>query len=319
MVKENFTLKSHDDLGTSLHCVEWRADGDEKPVAVLQLVHGMIEYIERYEEFAQYMTDHGFVVIGHDHIGHGHSVPKNDPEELGVMHSKAPEKTMCEDMLLVYQYGLKKYPDVPHFILGHSMGSYMLRRFLSVYADETRDLKGAIIVGTGTVPNAAIIVAKLVINITALFHGWNYKSQAVTNFLFAGDYHKFNMDGTDPEHSWLSKNVESVKKYYKDPYDTYLFSVNGYRGMTSAMLFDNSQKNVNRVRKDLPILFASGADDPVGAMSKGVKQAFARFKKAGIRDLTLRLFDNDRHEILNETDRADVYEFMYSWIHKRMN
>lgn len=317
MQKENFTIKSHDDAGTSLHCVEWKAD-EGKPVAVLQLVHGMIEYIERYEEFAKYMTDHGFVVTGHDHIGHGHSLLKDDPAELGVMHSKAPEKTMCEDMLSVYHHAKNKYPDVPYFILGHSMGSYMLRRFLSVYADQTKGLSGAIIVGTGTVPNAAIIIAKLVIRITALFHGWNYKSQWVTNFLFAGDYHKFCMDSSEPEKSWLSKNVESVKKYYKDPLDTYLFSVNGYRGMTSAMLFDNSQKNVNRVRKDLPVLFASGADDPVGAMSKGVKSAFDRFRKAGIKDLTLKLFDGDRHEILNETDRADVYDYIYKWLKGRM-
>lgn len=317
MVKENYSIRSHDDKGTALHCVEWKGDAG-KPVAVLQLVHGMIEYIERYEEFAKYMTDHGFVVIGHDHIGHGHSLPKDDPAELGVMHSKAPEKTMCEDMLSVYRYGKKKYPDVPYFILGHSMGSYMLRRFLSVYAKETEGLSGAIIVGTGTVPNAAIIVAKIVIRITALFHGWDYKSRAVTNFLFAGDYHKFCMDGSEPENSWLSKNVESVKKYYSDPLDTYLFSVNGYRGMTSAMLFDNSQKNVDRIRKNLPILFASGADDPVGAMSKGVKSAFQRFKKAGIKDLTLKLFPNDRHEILNETDRADVYDYIYKWLKGRI-
>ncbi|MQN01760.1 MAG: alpha/beta fold hydrolase [Lachnospiraceae bacterium] len=317
MLKENFSIQSKDDCATKLHCVEWRPDEGE-PHAVMQLVHGMIEYIERYEEFAKYLTDRGFVVIGHDHIGHGHSLPKKSRSELGVMHTSAPEKTMCEDMFSVYKYGRKKYPDIPYFILGHSMGSYMLRRFLSVYSGAVDGLKGAVIVGTGTVPDRLIHTARLVIKTTALFHGWDYKSQTVTNILFSGDYHKFNMDGSEPEKSWLSKNVESVKKYYKDPYDTYLFSVNGYRGMTSAMLFDNSQENVNRIRKDLPILFASGADDPVGSMGKGVMAAYARFKKAGIKDLSIKLFENDRHEILQETDRADVYDFIYKWIQDRM-
>ena len=126
------------------------------------------------------------------------------------------------------------------------------------------------------------------------------------------------MDGSVPEDSWLSKNVWSVKKYYKDPFDTFLFSINGYRAITSAMLFDNSVKNVRLIRKDLPILFASGADDPVGSMSKGVKTAFEKFRQAGIKDLTLKLFEGDRHEILNETDRADVYAFIYDWIKKHV-
>lgn len=318
MVKEIFSLKSKDEVATPLHCVEWKADGDAKPVGVLQLVHGMIEYIERYEEFADYMTQKGFVVIGHDHIGHGHSVPKNDPAELGVMHSKEPDVTMCEDMLSVYQYGKKKFPDVPYFILGHSMGSFMLRRFLAVYNDKLKGLSGAIIVGTGTTPNAVIHIARFVLKVTALFHGWDYKSKGVSDFMFAGDYHKFNMDGTVPRDSWLSKNVDSVKKYYKDPFDTFLFSINGYRAITSAMLFDNSVKNVRLIRKDLPILFASGADDPVGSMSKGVRTAFEKFRQAGIKDLTLKLFEGDRHEILNETDRADVYAYIYDWIKKHV-
>lgn len=318
MVKEEFSIKSSDDIGSSLHCVEWRPDGDRSPAGVLQLVHGMIEYIERYEEFAQYMTDHGFAVIGHDHIGHGHSVPEDKPQELGVMHTKAPEKVMCRDMLSVYEHGRKKYPDVPYFILGHSMGSFMLRRFLSVYADETEDLSGAVIVGTGSTPTPAVLFAKLVLCVTALFHGWDYKSQTVTNIMFTGDYRRFSMDRTEPENSWLSKNIDSVKKYYSDPFDTYLFSLNGYRGMTSAMIYDNSVKNIRRIRKNLPVLFASGADDPVGSMSKGVKAAFEKFRKAGIKDLTLKLFDGDRHEILNETDRDRVYDYIYSWIEKHV-
>lgn len=318
MVKENFSLKSSDDAGTDLHCVEWKADEYMAPKGVIFLVHGMIEYIERYEGFARYLTDRGFVVIGHDHIGHGESVSGDDGSELGIMHTRTPDRTMCFDMRTVFHYGRNRYPDIPCFYLGHSMGSFLLREFLCIYPEETKELNGAVIVGTGTTPTPAIILAKLVIGATALFHGWDYKSQRVTDFLFSGDYHRFNMDGSQPKDSWLTKDIEIVKKYYNDPYDTFLFSLNGYRGLTLAMLYDNSLSNIRRIRMDLPILFVSGSDDPVGSMGRGVRKACDRFKRAGLSDVSIRLFPGDRHEVLNETDRDKVYDFIYDWIEKHV-
>ena len=319
MKKENYTFISSDDLGTKIHGVCWSADDDYasfggRPVALLQLVHGMIEYIERYEEFAQYLVDRGFAVVGHDHIGHGHSVSELSDKEWGIMHCSHPEEVKVEDILTNYKLAEHRYPGVPHFILGHSMGSFMTRRFLSVKADELNGLKGAILMGTGTTPDVALHVARAVVRIVKRFHGRDYKSRFVTNFLFAGDYHKFNMDGSVPEDSWLSTNVESVRKYYADPMDTYLFSVNGYLGLIRAMYFDNQIRNIEKIRKDLPVLFVSGANDPVGSLGKGVKKAYEKFQKAGLKDVTMRLYEGDRHEILQEMDREKVFSDLYQWM-----
>jgi alpha-beta hydrolase superfamily lysophospholipase len=168
--------------------------------------------------------------------------------------------------------------------------------------------------GTGTTPDVALHVARAVVRIVKRFHGRDYKSRFVTNFLFAGDYHKFNMDGSVPEDSWLSTNVESVRKYYADPMDTYLFSVNGYLGLIRAMYFDNQIRNIEKIRKDLPVLFVSGANDPVGSLGKGVKKAYEKFQKAGLKDVTMRLYEGDRHEILQEMDREKVFSDLYQWM-----
>lgn len=319
MKTENYTFVSADDPGTKIHGVCWTAEDDYaafggRPVAVLQLVHGMIEYIERYEEFAAYLVEKGFVVAGHDHIGHGHSVPELNDREWGIMHCKHCEEVMVEDIMTNYKLIRQRYPQIPHFILGHSMGSYMTRRFLAVKGQEIGDLKGAVIMGTGTVSDGLLCVANAVVKTAILLRGRDYKSRFVTGLLFSGDYHKFDMDGSVPEQSWLSTNVESVKRYYKDPMDTYLFSLNGYLGNVRAMKFDNRVKEIARIRRDLPILFVSGEDDPVGSLGKGVKAACRKFQKAGLTNVRMHLYPGDRHELLQEMDRKNVYEDLYNWM-----
>ncbi|MBQ5484223.1 MAG: alpha/beta fold hydrolase [Lachnospiraceae bacterium] len=323
MIKENYSFVSTDDVGTKVHGVCW-CDGDGyrdyggEPVAVLQLVHGMIEYIERYEEFAAYLVDRGFAVTGHDHIGHGHSVGKLCEAEWGIMHCDRCEEVMVEDMLTNYKLTRQRYPHVPHFILGHSMGSYLLRMFLAEKANEIRDLKGAMILGTGTVPDPMLHLADLIIRTASLIRGRDYKSPLVTGILFSGDYRKFDMDGSNPKNSWLSTNVESVKRYYKDPMNTYLFSLNGLHGNVRMIYHGNQIRNIRKIRRDLPVLFASGSDDPVGSLGKGVKKVYRKFQKAGLFNLTLKLYEGDRHEILQELDRDRVFEELYLWMKAQM-
>lgn len=321
MKETTYSFKSHDDLGTAIHAVKWEPDDEAqaaRPVAVVQLVHGMIEYIERYRGFAQFLTDHGYVVMGHDHIGHGDSVPEPKEKEWGIMHTDHPEVVMVDDMMTNYGIIREQYPDTPLFVVGHSMGSYMLRRMLVVRSSELDDLTGAVIMGTGTVSNTDLRLAMMIIKTVSAIKGRDYKSQFVTNILFGSDYKKFNMDGTIPENSWLSKNVESVKAYYKDPKDTYLFSLNGYKGLVTAMKQDNDMEYIRRIRADLPIIFVSGADDPVGSAGKGVKTAYHKFKEAGL-NAKLHLYENDRHELLQETDRENIYQDLEHWFSKHIS
>lgn len=314
--QENYTFQSADEQKTTIHAVKWLPESGEVK-GVIQLVHGMIEYIERYSQFAEYLTERGFVVMGHDHIGHGDSV--SSPDDWGIMHAAHPDQVMIEDMFTNYQIIKKQYPDVPYFILGHSMGSYMLREFLCEKADQFTGVNGAIIMGTGTVSPGTCNGGLFVLNLLKAFRGRDYKSASVANMMYDAPYKGYSLDGSDPENSWLSKNVESVKKYYTDPKDTFLFSVNGYYGMVTAVKYDGNVKNIRKMNHDIPILFVSGADDPVGARSVGTQQAYEKFKEAGIKDVTIKLFDGDRHEILQETDRLEVvFPYIYDWMSSKM-
>ncbi len=313
-VREEYFFESADDVQSKIHAVKWTPE-DGQIKAVLQICHGMQEFIDRYQEFADFMADQGFCVVGHDHIGHGESV--TSLEELGIMHTDTPAETMVSDMYTNYRINREQYPDVPYFILGHSMGSYLLRMMLSMRADDLTGLDGAIIMGTGTEADGTIKMGRMVVNIVGGIRGWNHRSKFVAGLMFGAPYKGYNTDGTVPEKSWLSKNVENVKQYYANPLDNYMFSVNGYRLLLTATLYDNQMENINKIRKDLPILFVSGDKDPVGGLGEGVKKAYDKYKEAGIHDVTIKLFEDDRHEILNELDRADVYAYILNWITTR--
>ena len=308
-----YTLTSCDDRKTPIHCVKWAPSG-VSPLAVLQLTHGMQEHIERYSEFAEYLAQHGIAVFGHDHIGHGDSV--NSEDERGILHTTSPAKTLVEDMFTQYRHIKSLYPDIPYFILGHSMGSYLLRQFLSAKSSSLTGVNGALIVGTGTEPDPAILAGTTLCRLIVLFKGRDYRSVFVKNHLFGRNYRQFDLTGTVPENSWLSKNVENVKAFL-DPSnkkDCCEYSMNGYLILLESTWYDNRMGNIRRMNLDIPILFASGDQDPVGAMSKGVRKAYDKFRRAGVKDLTLKLYPGDRHEILNELDRYTVYEDFYAWI-----
>lgn len=306
---ENYTFNSNDGHST-IHCVKWVPDCE--PVAVLQIVHGMVEYIERYDEFAKYLNTKGYLVVGHDHIGHGHSVANDS--DLGVMTGKHPSDHMVEDIFTHYQMTKKENPSIPYFIMGHSMGSYMTRKFLSVKANDISGITGAVIMGTGFEPTATCTMGLTVISILSFFRGKNYRSAFVRDMTYSAPYKAYDCYGNDYTNSWLSKNTENVSKYYNDKYCTYMFTLNAYKGLVEATKFDSIPANIAKMRKDMPLLVVSGADDPVGNCGKGTTEAADAFKAAGIKDVTLKLFENDRHEILNELDREAVSEYIFNWL-----
>lgn len=311
--KQEYHFKSADGV-SRIHCVKWMPD--QSPVAVLQIVHGMVEYIERYTAFAEFLNSKGFIVVGHDHIGHGDSV--SSPEEWGIMHVKHPSDVMVEDIYTHYSMVKKEYPELPYFILGHSMGSYMTRKCLCEKAAGMEDLDGAIIMGTGTEASATINAGLAVINLLSLFRSDKYRSTFVRDMTYGGPYKKYDCTGATPDNSWLTKDVEIVKKYYSDPKCTFTFSLGAYRGLVESTKYDNNMDNIAKMKKSLPVLFVSGADDPVGNCGKGVQQAYDKFKAAGIEDLSLKLYEGDRHEILNELDRETIYVDIYNWIKSKM-
>lgn len=308
--EEQFQFLSKDGK-TMIHAVKWIPESGEYQ-AILQITHGMVEYIERYRAFAEYLNDSGFLVVGHDHLGHGASV--GSEEDWGYFAEKHPSRTLVADMHQLRLKIQKENPGVPYFMLGHSMGSYMLRKYLSLYAEG---LTGAIVMGTGSVPDATTKMGLRTLKLLATFRGWRYRSKFVQSLSYSKPYKKFDLYGKDYANSWLSKNVENVKQYYADPRCTFLFTLNGYQGLMEAVLYDNQMENVQKVPKNLPIFFVSGADDPVGDLGEGVKRVYNMFKEAGVTDITYKLYENDRHEILNELDREQVYADLAAWMKVR--
>lgn len=301
-MKREFYYPSRDGV-TKIHAIEWIPEGEV--TAVLQMCHGMVEYIDRYHEFADFLTKHGVYVVGHDHLGHGKSVVSQ--EKLGFFHETDGNAYVIADIQQLRMQTAKKYPGVPYFIMGHSMGSFLVRQYLGLYSGG---LSGAIIMGTGEQPSLVVNAGKLVCKIIAAIKGWDYRSKFVNN-LAVGAYEK------KLGAAWLSKNPENVKKYHEDPLCGFIFTVNAYYHMFSGIAKMNQQEKEGKVAKSLPLLFVAGKDDPVGNYGKGVENVYNKYKKCGYQDVQLKLYEEDRHEILNEEDKDVVFQDILAWLEIR--
>jgi alpha-beta hydrolase superfamily lysophospholipase len=308
---ENFSFLSADGK-TAIHAVKWSPDSGEFK-AILQITHGMVEYIERYVPFAEYLTGQGYLVVGHDHLGHGQSVTTK--KDWGYVGLPNPSDLLVADMHKLRKIIQKKYPGIPYFMLGHSMGSYMLRKYLCIHNDN---LRGAIIMGTGMQPTGVVRSGMLGVRILKTFTGWHHRSLLATAITFGGPYRRFDMTGKNPANSWLTKDERIVRAYYADPRCTFRFTLNGYMALYEAVLYTGLPTNAAKLPKKLPLFLVSGQDDPVGDFGVSVKKVYHMYKKAGVSDITYRLYENDRHEILHETDREKVYADILSWMNVRI-
>ncbi len=306
MRRETFSFLSTN-RESRLHGVRWLPE-DGTCRGVVQIAHGMTEFIERYEEFAGYLTDLGFVVVGHDHMGHGQSVII--PEEWGYFTKDCASDCLVWDMHRLRRKMENAYPGAPYIMLGHSMGSFLLRKYITRYGEG---LAGAVIMGTGSVPDGVVKSAMAMIQSMAAVKGWRYRSKSIERMIFSNVFRRFNMDGTDPENSWLSKDVEKVKEYYADERCTFHFTLNGFYTLLETIAYDNQLAYMEQIPEYLPILLVSGGEDPIGNYGKGVEKVSRQLEKAGLLDISLRIFEDDRHEILNETDRQQVYAEIGEW------
>ena len=312
MVTTNFTFLSNDGK-TAIHAVKFTPDSGEYK-AILQITHGMVEFIERYATFAEYLTANGYMVVGHDHLGHGQSVESK--EDWGYFCEGNPSDIVVADIHKLRTLTQEENPEVPYFMLGHSMGSFMLRKYLAFHNEN---LRGAIIMGTGFIPGNMTNLALKLTGIVAKFRGSKYRSKLIQSLAFGADYKGFDMTGEKPEDSWLTKDVDIVNQYYNEPRCTYMFTVNGYKGLFEAVNFSCDPENAARLPKKLPLFIVSGEQDPVGGLGKGVMQVYDMYKDAGIQDLTYKLYENDRHEILNETDKQVVFDDILAWMNVRID
>lgn len=300
-MKRNHYFRSADKK-TMIHCIIW--EPAQPPVAVVQLIHGMAEYINRYDTFADYLNQQGILVIGHDHLGHGQSVHSDAP--YGFFHDEGMT-ILIEDVRQVTLLAKQLVPERPLFILGHSMGSFILRNYLKT---DSGQLSGAVIMGTsGYKPEV-----KLVLALTRQLNKWRPKMvNHKLNSLAFGGYSKYFPE--DPgTFSWLSKNQENVRAYEAHPQTGFIFTNNGFH--TLFTLLDQATKDgwYEPIRRDLPLLIISGEKDPVGQMGKGPRKLAQELSNQQFTNVTLALFHELRHEILNEKTAEQVYEQIHCWL-----
>lgn len=304
MVRNEFTFPSADGR-TAVHAVDWLPEG--RPRAVLQISHGVAEYILRYEPLAEYLTARGLAVAGHDHLGHGGSVaPGGTRLYFGP---KGSWNWVVDDLYARYNLLKRQFPDVPLFLLGHSMGSFLARTYLIRYPGT---VDGCIIMGTGQMSAALVAAGRAVAALERRRVGEDQTSPVVERLAFGAYNKRFapNRTGFD----WLSLNEENVDRYIADPLCGGNASIGLFREMLGGLRFIARPENLKKMNANTPVLFVSGAMDPVGDCGKGVRRAYRSFLRAGARDVSLQLYPELRHEILNEDCREDIFRDLYLWL-----
>ena len=308
MKREDFFFDSNDGI-SKIHAMRWIPE--EKPVCIVQITHGMSEYVERYDDFAKFLCERGILVTGDDHMGHGQSAHDN---LYGYFCKGDAASTLVEDEHSLRKLTEEAYPGVPYFVLGHSMGSFIIRNYIFTHGEG---LKGAIVMGTGMQPKPVVTALKIVSSLACVF-GKNKKPCNGVNNMGFGTYLS-KIENPRTSNDWLTKDEKIVDAYNADPLCGFVFTGNGFKTLSELILRLHKKSNLEKMPKAMPVLITSGADDPVGDYGAGPKQVFESYKELGMKDVSIKLYETDRHEILNETDRATVYADLYAWISSKLN
>lgn len=303
MKLEQFNFKSHDMIN-SIHGKIYIPQASIK--GIIQIVHGMCEYGNRYDEFSKFLALNGFVVVVHDNLGHGTSV--KNPNDLGYYFNVDGSTDMLEDIHSAYSIVREKFKDIPYFIIGQGMGSFLVRSYISYYG---KDIKGAILIGTGTKSIFSLKIKLSLVKVIRALRGPRYRSKFLYKLIFGNLNKKINEPS---QFSWLSVNPDNIAKYEKDPLCNFIFTTNGFITLLNSILRCEDESTINNIPIKFPILLLSGQEDPIGSFGKGANKALKAYKDSGIIDVTLKLYEDDRHEILNEIDRAVPYTDIYNWI-----
>ena len=274
---------------TALSAVLWLPE--EEPKAVLQIAHGMTEHIGRYEVLAEQMTANGVAVCGFDLRGHGKN---GDDDEIATFGEGGWQGTL-DDMRLFYEKMKDRFPSAPYFMMGFSLGSFLLREYLSLYPEG---IDGAVIVGTGYQPGAVLAIMKAIVKGQCRKAGFDDTTALVKKLSFETYNQKFQPNETDSD--WLCSDEDELYEYIRDPLCRKYISAGLFYQLLDSMQRTGKKNAARHWRKDMPVLLLSGANDPVGSDGKGVEAVSRRLKKLGMTNVTVQLLPNARHDIFHE-------------------
>ena len=274
---------------------------------IVQIAHGIAEHVERYDDFAAFLAEHGYLVVANDHLGHGKSIAAAD--DIGFFGEKDGWDLAVNDMHQLYTLTHSEFPALPYYLFGHSMGSFLARTYIIRYPD---DMAGAVICGTGQ--QGALIVAggKMMGTLECRRNSPRSKSDKLNNLAF-GSYNKGFAEHRT-EYDWLSRDNSVVDKYIEDPLCGFVPSAGLFTDMMRGLQFIGKKENIRRMRKDLPVFLIAGEKDPVGENGKGVRRVYDMFCKAGMSDVSIKLYPDCRHEILNELNKEEVMQDILAWL-----
>lgn len=291
-----------------IHACRWMPEGE--PRAVLQIVHGIAEFVERYDAFARYLNRLGFIVVAEDHMGHGQSI--NGDGIQGYFHGGW--FSAVADTYRLLTDTKQAYPELPYVLFGHSMGSFMARTILCDYPDS--GIAAAIICGTGWQPTLALPALIKVIEGICKKEGETNPSALIQSMAFGSYNNKVEHQRTDFD--WLTRDKDIVDAYIAHPLCGFTASAGLMREMMKGIAHIQKKGNLEKMRKDLPVFFIAGGDDPVGSYGKGIHKCVEAFRKAGMTDVEMRIYPLCRHEILNEINKEEVFEDVVQWIEKKL-
>ncbi|MCZ6807108.1 MAG: lysophospholipase [Deltaproteobacteria bacterium] len=301
MKSADFTFQTVD--GAKLHVNGWTIDNAK---AVVQVIHGLAEYGSRYARIAQALADAGYNTYAHDHRGHGKSIPEGQPP--GHMADEDAWNRIVEDSHGVNREIAKRHPNLPIIVLGHSMGSFVLQQLLF---EHPSDMIAASLSASNGKPPAIAMLGKLIARIERLRVGKRNPSPVMQKLTF-DEYNKaFAPNRTTFD--WLSRDDHEVDIYVADPLLGFAASTQTWIDMLDGLSRISNPKNISRVPQSMPIYLFAGSEDPVGNMGKGMRNLYDTYKRAGIFDVRLKLYDDARHETLNETNRQEVTDDFIAW------
>ncbi|MSR90694.1 alpha/beta hydrolase [Inconstantimicrobium porci] len=295
-MKVEFTFK--DKENKSIRGYKWTLDNSKIPKAVVQISHGMVETISRYDYFAEKLNEAGYIVYGHEHRGHGKVAEENN--ELGYL-GESGFSALVENVHDVTDIIKKEYPGVPVILFGHSMGSFVSQRYIQLYGDE---IKAVILSGTNGKPPFGTSLGILLSGLECKIRGAKHTSNFIDKLCF-GNYNK-KIKEKRTAVDWLSRDTQQVDKYLNDRLCGFVCSASFYNELFKALKKNVKKENVNKVPKNLPIYIFAGDCDPVGNYGKGILNLYGIYKKADVKDVSYKLYNGGRHEMLNEINRDEV-------------
>lgn len=309
VLREEFYFPSSDGEH-QVHGIWWLPQ-DRSPQAMVQLVHGISEYMGRYDAFARFLAEHGFAVAGHDHLGHGGTA--RDRSEYGYFSARNGWDYLVRDVKSLHDQMDRRFPGLPHFLLGHSMGSFVSRTYL---IEHPGTVDGCLLLGTGQESPALVAFGKALSGALCRLRGGRYHSPLVTALSLGAYNAQFRPTRTNAD--WISRDTAAVDAYVSDPLCRFVPTVGMFRDMMGGLQRIADPKNLSRMDPRTPVGLFSGDADPVGARGKGVEKVAGFFRRAGCQDLTVKLYPDARHELLNELNRAEVFSDLLAWLEEHL-